>query len=137
MKRILFVIILTVFFSSTVFGTRQIPDKIIFNGKKHELWHSNPMESYFKKHPKKDMSSSTALWRGYVATFEVKGNQLYLKDIEMQVDYDQKWKSILKEVFPNQKLIKIDWVTGLLVLPTGKIIEDAQRYGDDRHLAQV
>ena len=138
MKRILFIIMLTVFLNSTVFGTRQIPDKIIYNGKKYELWHSNPMESYFKKYPEKypkeDRSSSTALWRGYVATFEIKGKQLYLSDIEIytrgkNADSELKWESVLNKIFPNQTL-KIDWVTGLFVLPVGKIVEEPQRYGD-------
>ena len=48
------------------------------------------MESFFnkypEKHPKKDLSHSTALWRGYLATFEIRGRQLYLKDIEIRGD---------------------------------------------------
>ncbi len=35
---------------------------------------------------------------------------------------DVKWKSVLKEVFPKQKEIKVDWLTGLLVLPYGELV---------------
>jgi len=129
--RILSTLILIICFNLTVFGTAQTPDKLVYNGKEYRL-HSNPMESYFEKFPDKRPKSnvmSTGLWRGYIATFEVKDNQLYLKDIEIQVskkvkknDYKYSWKSVLKEVFPNQKLIKIDWLTGLLVVPEGKIV---------------
>lgn len=126
-----FAILFTIFISSTVFGTAQYPDKIIYNGKIYRL-HSNPMESYFEKYPDKRPERgimSTALWRGYVATFEIKDNQLYLKDIEIIVrdttskeNYKTKWESVLNETFPNQELMKIDWMTGLLVLPYGKMV---------------
>ena len=114
-----------------VFSTAQYPDKIIYKGKEYSL-HSNPLENYFEKYPDKRPKGeimSTALWRGYVATFEVKNGQLFLKDIEIEVpdttsknSYDTTWESVLSEVFPNQKNIKIDWLTGLLVIPHGKIV---------------
>ena len=127
----------------SVFGTAQTPDKIIYNGKTYSL-HSNPLESYFKQYPDKrpkDGIVSSGLWRGYVATFEIIDNQLYLKDIEIEIskkdekgddkdswksvliiDDKYSWKSVLKEVFPNQEFIKIDWMTGLLVLPSGQMV---------------
>ena len=129
--RILSILILFFCFNLTVFGTAQTPDKLIYNGKEYRL-HSNPMESYFEKFPDKRPKSevmSTGLWRGYVATFEVKDDQLYLKDIEIEIstkeknnEYKYSWKSVLNEVFPSQELIKIDWLTGLLVLPEGKVV---------------
>jgi hypothetical protein len=85
----LFTIILTIFSCLTVFGTSQCPEKIIYNGKEYKL-HSNPMETYFKKYPDKRPKGgirSTALWRGYVATYEVKNNQLFLKDISVIEEY--------------------------------------------------
>jgi len=131
--RIILTVIFVVLSHSTVFGTVQVPDKIIYNGKEYYL-HSNPMEDYFKKYPNKHPQRnrdtvivSSDLWRGYVATFEIKNNQLYLKDIEIEVPddtsmRDTKWKSVLKEVFPNQELVKVDWITGLLVMPYGEIV---------------
>ena len=125
--RITLTIILTIFFNLTVFGTVQKPDRIIYNGKEYELGYSYPLESYFKKYPDKRPKRggiSTNLWRGYVAKFEIIKNQLFLKDIEIQVStfinkregYETKWESVLNEVFPNQKLVKMDWITGLLLL---------------------
>ncbi|MDR2887010.1 MAG: hypothetical protein LBV26_03255 [Bacteroidales bacterium] len=141
--RTLFTILLTILFTSKIFGTPQIPDKIIYNGKEYRLLHNTPMENYFKKYPDKNPQKGnipllTGLWRGYVATFEIKGNQLYLKDIEVPTEgcidnksyYGLSWKSVLNEIFPNTKLVKIDWMTGLLILPTGEIVEHEQRYGD-------
>jgi len=136
LKRMVFIILQTVVFTSTIslLGTPQIKDNIIYKGKKYILLHNFPMENYFKKYPDKTPPkgcyvSSTALWRGYVATYVIKENQLYLKDIGIQDGeksnergvYSTIWKSVMNEVFPNQKLVKINWVTGLFVLPVGEI----------------
>ncbi len=124
-------IILTLFLAVKIFATAQYPDKIIYIGKEYDL-HSNPLEEYFEKNPDKRPEGgimSTALWRGYVATFEVKDSQLYLKDIEIQYhdttskeSYPYKWKSVISEVFPGQKVVKINWLTGLLAIPHGKLV---------------
>jgi hypothetical protein len=125
--KILNIFILFILTNLTVFGTEQIPDKIIYNGKEYKLG-NNPLESYFEKYPdKRPGAGSTALWRGYVATFEIKDNQLYLKDIEIQIwdtvdKHKTTMKSVLNELFPNQDLIKMDWMTGLLLIPYGEIV---------------
>ncbi len=120
------IVILIVFASNTdaLLATAQFPDIIIFEGKRYSL-HSNPLEQYFKKFPDKrpkEGSRSTALWRGYIATFEIMDSTLYLKDITIELP-DHKWKSVLAEVFPNNERVKIDWLTGLLVLPYGELVE--------------
>jgi hypothetical protein len=124
-------IILTLFLGLRVFATAQFPDRIIYNGNEYSL-HSNPLEPYFEKNPDKRPKGgiiSTALWRGYVAIFEVRDNQLFLKDIEIEYQDttskesdNYKWRSVINEVFPDQKNIKIDWLTGLLVIPHGKLV---------------
>jgi len=112
-------IILTLFLGLKVFATAQYPDKIIYNGKEYNM-HSNPVEAYFEKNPDKRPKGgimSTALWRGYVATFEVKDKQLFLKDIEIEYQdttskegYNFKWRSVINEVFPDLRGIKIYWL---------------------------
>lgn len=130
MKTVL-MIILNLLIWLKVFATAQYPDNIIYNGIEYDL-NSNPLEKYFKKNPDKRPNGdimSSALWRGYVATFEIKDNQLYLKDIKIECQdttskesYNTIWESVINEVFPNQKEIKIDWLTGLLVIPNGELV---------------
>lgn len=116
-------------FTSDLFATAQYPDKIYFEGKQYSL-HSNPMEDYFEKYPDKKPKSgivSSALWRGYVATFEILDEELYLKDIEIMVSnpdkkYDYIFQSVIEQVVPKGERLKIDWFTGLLVLPDGKLV---------------
>jgi len=128
--------ILLFLFGLEVFATAQLPDKIIYKGIEYDLF-SNPLETYFEKNPNRKPNlniggviiESSALWRGYVATFEIKDSIIFVKDIQIQYSDSTdgngrviKWKSVLNEVFPEQQEIKADWVSGLLVLPFGKLI---------------
>ena len=126
-------ILLTVIFLTltvSIFATSQAPDKIIYKEQEYSL-NTNPLESFFEKNPKLRPESrimSTALWRGYIATFEIRDNQLFVKDIvvmdEDTTTSSQKTtcRSVFNQVFPNQKQIKVDWLTGLLVIPNGKLV---------------
>jgi hypothetical protein len=130
MKSILF-LFFGCFISLHSLATAQYPDKIVYQGETHDLL-SNPMESYFEKYPDKRPRGgimSTALWRGYVASFEIRDDQLFLKDIEVKIpdstnkkSYEYTWKSVINEVLPDKEPLKIDWMTGLLVIPGGKIV---------------
>jgi hypothetical protein len=123
---------LLLFSFNQALATAQFPDKIIYNGREYDL-HTNPMEDYFKKFPDKKPKTgivSSALWRGYVATFEVSDNQLFLKDIQIEVrkkdsdkPFETEWKSFLAEIVSGDKKMKIDWFSGILVLPVGKIVQ--------------
>jgi hypothetical protein len=112
--------------------TAQYPDKITFKGTEYSL-NSNPLELYFEKYPDKRPQSgimSTALWRGYVAHFEIIDAQLFVTDIKIEVpdkesddSYPYKWISAYEQVFPNSIKTKIDWYSGILILPHGKMVE--------------
>jgi hypothetical protein len=132
MRQVL-VIIFLLFLGSHSWATGQIPDKILYGGKSYEL-NSNPLEPYFEKNSEKKPKSSiqsTALWRGYVATFEIKDSQLVVKDIEIEVEnydstmrlYQTRWVSVFDQVFPGRSEVAIDWWSGLLVLPYGKMVQ--------------
>ncbi|MDR0515679.1 MAG: hypothetical protein LBH25_01380 [Fibromonadaceae bacterium] len=59
-------------FHANAFATAQEPDLLIHNGEKYDLT-VNPMEPFFKENPeKRPPSPNTALWRGYIATFEIR-----------------------------------------------------------------
>ena len=111
--------------------TAQYPDKITYNGTEYSL-NSNPLEPYFEKNPENrpDMVS-TALWRGYVGHFEIIDSELYLIDMTRPIGFykdeegnsKQRWISIYKRYFPRQDKVKIDWFTGILILPYGDLVE--------------
>ncbi|HMK06035.1 MAG TPA: hypothetical protein VK476_00810 [Flavobacterium sp.] len=127
------ILLLFLLFSVRSFATGQIPDKIIYEGTTYSL-QCNPLEKYFDQFPEKRPNStvsSTALWRGYVATFEVYGKKLCLKDIivDKKVDstsYRMKKVSVFKEIFGNIERFDCDFYNGLLALPYGNIVAAAQ-----------
>lgn len=131
MKTSLLVMLLLAIAALSAFATAQFPDKILYDGKEYSL-HTNPMDSYFSKHPNKkpkDEVMCTALWRGYVATFEIKDNDLALTDIEVMVMKKNKdgesntaFKSVKDAVISQGKTLVIDWFTGILVLPHGELV---------------
>ena len=111
--------------------TAQYPDKITYNGKEYSL-NSNPLEPYFEKNPdNRPEMASTSLWRGYVGHFEIIDNKLYLTDMVRPVGFykdengksKQRWVSIYRRYFPRQDKVKIDWFTGILILPYGELVE--------------
>ena len=129
MKALLSTLITLTLATPTLWATAQIPDILVYKGKEHSL-HNNPMEAYFEKHPKKQIRggvTSTALWRGYVATFEFKEKNLVLKDIQVQNWDDKKdetkWKSMRHKLVAANEDLVIDWYSGLLLLPRGKLVE--------------
>ncbi|NNF00901.1 MAG: hypothetical protein HKN25_17935 [Pyrinomonadaceae bacterium] len=124
-------LVLFLFITLDIFATAQIPDKIIYKGSTHKL-HSNPMEEYFKRFPNKRPQGNlhfSALSRGYVATFEFVDNILVLRNIEIMVRGDVSkapkgfsWKSLISNFQTPEKPLKINWLTGLLEIPRGKIV---------------
>ena len=127
----LLVILLCLFsISVNTYATAQYPDKIIYNGTEYDLF-VNPLEKYFLINPDKRPKgkiTSTALWRGYIATFEIIDGKLLLKDIEIQIStglfpsIEYEWKSVLSEFLDGQSYFNMDWFSGLLVIPYGKLI---------------
>ncbi|MBI5382535.1 MAG: hypothetical protein HZA31_11600 [Opitutae bacterium] len=116
---------------AVAFATAQFPDKITIGSNEQEMI-CNPLESYLEKFPKKrprDGIQSTALWRGYVAHFEIREEVLWVKDIKIEVtkkgskapEWESEWRSVLQEVFPKTSDRKADWFTGFLILPLGEM----------------
>src|SRR5690606_31008913 len=45
------------------------------------------------------------------------------QDTTSKESYNYKWRSVINEVFPDLRSIKIYWLTGLLVIPHGKLVD--------------
>jgi len=119
--------------ASSARSTAQKADRIIIEGIEYPLF-TNPMEEYFIKHPNRKPQStimSTALWRGYVATFGFSGDRLYLMDLKIEVpaepdertgELEVSWNSVKHTVAPDVDTLFIDWFTGILVVPDGELV---------------
>ncbi len=68
--------------------TTQIRDSLLYEGKTYPL-NEIILERYFDAFPmqKPEIEISTsALWRGYIATFEIEDEQLFIKEVEVMAD---------------------------------------------------
>ncbi|SFO07427.1 hypothetical protein SAMN05421741_11921 [Paenimyroides ummariense] len=84
--------------------TRQADDILYIDNKKIYL-NNFILEDYFDEFPEKRPVNnfvSTAMWRGYIAEFEIRDNQLFV----LNRDYN------LGDLFPNNG--KYDWYSGLI-----------------------
>lgn len=93
--------------------TRQIPDRLIFENKEYHL-NNYILDDYFREFPEKMPHfeiSCTALWRGYIAVFEIKNKELLIKEIDCLTDIDFNLKSLRNEIFPDNKF---EWYSGLI-----------------------
>ena len=116
-----------------VFATAQEGDILILDGKKYSIY-TNPLEPFLRKNPEKLPKPeviSTANWRGYIATWEVKNDRLVLVDVEMrhaitkhgERDFSTELRSVMSEMFPGQKEILADWFSGHVIIPNGDLVQ--------------
>jgi hypothetical protein len=130
--RIKYIFCLFLFIQSiNIFAQEQHPDYLIYNGITYEIY-ENPMEEYFNEFPRKRPNSgylSSNLWRGYVATFEIINNELWVIDIEVYgelVIIDGRWitglTSVIRKYLKTNKM-KVDWFNGLIFLTQGRYIK--------------
>jgi len=104
-------------------ATAQQPDWIRIDGKDYSLF-TNPLTPYLEEHPDalpEPTVMSTDLWRGYVAKWEVRNQQLILSAIEMPQARKEPI-NVIDQVFPARDTVVADWYTGYLIVPTGKLV---------------
>lgn len=111
-------------------ATAQAPDVLIVDGKEFAL-NTNPLESQLEQKqwkPPEEAMVSTANWRGYIATWEVKEDKLFLKEVTILVkdpksDEEYRRKVITGDLYPGVPEVHAAWYTGALVVPDGKMTE--------------
>ena len=126
--------LIALFIVTAASGTPQAPDRLHLDGESYSL-NTNPLDSYFEEHPDRhpreaedgdQVVLSSGLWRGYIATFEVLGSTLRLRDFEVYRNSENReaWSQPVSEIerfFPTPESRRMDWYSGILVLPTGKM----------------
>lgn len=96
----------------------QIKDIIFVKGIKYDLY-TRPLDSYWNgRHPKPPIRvTNSTCWRGYVASWEISDNSLYLIDI---IFHSPEGDVGLEYLFTfNPGKIKADWLTDELQIPIG------------------
>lgn len=107
--------------------TVQLSHTLVFSGQRYPLW-SDPLEQVLSKtKPKPDFSCCTAMFRGYVAHWEIANGRLYLHSIQGRLRHrepasaqDSRNEIVINELFSNQRPpIFAKWYSGVLVVPYG------------------
>lgn len=103
--------------------TAQIAEKLYYNGEEHSMT-TNPLGNYFHYagvDPGFAMTC-TALWRGYVGTWEIIESRLYLIDLHGTLNDGR--EATLATFFPDfPERVFAHWYTGTIRLPEGKLID--------------
>ena len=114
-----------------IYATGQFPDILLWNGNEYRITANYPMQDYFINFPEKRFpSGGSALQRGYIATYEILNNELWLIDIKIpngnysiiNGNFIIGYTSIINEFLNDIDRTKIDWFNGFLILPQGEII---------------
>jgi len=118
---------LVLLLATPAWPTAQIPERIVYEGTEGFLF-TNPLETHFTRdNPRPEFAAPhTACWRGYIASWEIREDTLYLKDIKAWMR-DRSGKAApveFEKIFPGKtKPMKADWFTGTLRIPRGKPIQ--------------
>ncbi len=103
--------------------TAQISEKLLFEGNKHAMC-TNPLSEFCALGGQlpRFASNSTALWRGYVGTWEIVSDRLYL--IELHGELESGEDANLETVFSGYgDRVFAHWYSGIIRLPQGKMLE--------------
>lgn len=117
---------LIVLLTNQLYATAQYGDILIVKGDTSWIF-SNPLENYFKKKGSRTIGDTalkgncTALWRGYVATWLLENDSLFL--VRLQTNYcgDNPVEVGLFEEFQTNKVFA-DWTSSTLVRPEGELL---------------
>lgn len=101
--------------------TAQVSEVLHYEGQKLAMM-DNPLGDYFslRGHWPRFQGPSTALWRGYVGTWEVREGRLYLIGIRAQLEDGT--TVTLETLFPGYpERVFAHWFTGKLRVPQGRM----------------
>jgi hypothetical protein len=119
-------------------ATAQQADRLVLEGKEEAL-HTNPLSAWLEQHPDalpRSEYSVTSNWRGYVATWEIAGDRMLLRKVEIMArpagggDFVE--ADVMLRMFPDQPEVVATWYSGALVVPRGELVNYVHMgYGSD------
>ena len=123
----------------------QKADIIVMDGEKMELY-TNPLEDYWAKGRKKrpPFYALVVCRRGYIATWKIDTDQLFLTDIEGDIENKSLFsnkakKCTLKTLFKKhgQEGVKAEWFSGKLRIPRGNMTQYEHSGYDSRFEREI
>ena len=124
MKQIRIVLIISfVLLSKNLFATSQFLEHFIVNGETTVMLYSFPLEQYFRQKGERTIGgvemvgTTTASLRGYVATWKLENDSLFLTHISPDVDRNVG----VKDEFGSDRVFA-EWVNDTIAIPQGERI---------------
>jgi hypothetical protein len=118
---------------STALATSQVPEALVYGGATNDLY-TTPLESLFPAGSPKvfvERPSSTACWRGYVGTWKIENDELYL--VALQEGHPRTGAIPLHKVNPQWKSpVKATWFSGTLRIGRGKVLMGGMGFSEKR-----
>lgn len=102
--------------------TAQISEGLIYEGQQLSMC-TNPLGDYFAMGGNRPSfeNNCTALWRGYVGTWEIIDGRLYL--IKLRGDLEGGGEASLATIFPDYPdRVFAHWYSGTIRIPQGKLL---------------
>ena len=102
--------------------TAQMPERLTYKGEKLSLA-EHPLSAFFKLAGSKPAmaETSSALWRGYIGSWEINDGRLYLIDIDGELeDGSALTLDLLFPGFPDR--VFAHWYSGDMRIPQGKLL---------------
>lgn len=107
--------------------TAQFRDTLRYNGQQYSLA-TEPLHPYLQAMDIDYPSTSTANYRGYIASWEIKDDKLYLIKLIIPSLVPEMTRE--EDLFPGKNRTFAEWYTGKLRIPHGKLLDYVhQGYG--------
>ena len=103
--------------------TAQLKERLIILGKEYGMA-TEPLAVYLQELQAKPklILFSTACWRGYIGSWELLNNKLYLVDFSGKINDDNKIVDVgLDYLFPGRERVFAKWFSGTIRVPHGKV----------------
>lgn len=117
--------------------TRQIAEKLIYNGQKYEL-HTEPLRPYFYEHPiersSRTLIERTDCWRGYVGHWAIEADKLYLVELDC---LELPPRNALDDIFFGQQKVFAEWFSGTIHTFSDKMYMYLEFKIEKGHLVEV
>ena len=100
--------------------TAQMHERLLYEGQKISMA-SEPLNQYLDLlGDRKFVAPHTACWRGYLGSWEIRENRLYLIGLTAYVEgYQEVGMDFL---FPDQQEVFAGWFNGKIRIPTGEML---------------
>ena len=108
--------------------TAQAREILFINNERHTIF-GEPLEAYLEANKEKVKFDyrTTGCWRGYIGTWKLENDKLYLIDLQ-GTKYNPQTKKHsevgMDYLFPNQKAVFANWFSGPMEIPQGETLAE-------------